>query len=50
MGTFIPVPGLIYASALELAASCMEIAVVSGRNAALLISTQSAKKKPSGEV
>nr|VZI31188.1 unnamed protein product [Spirometra erinaceieuropaei] len=50
LGTFVPAPGLIYACALELAASCMEIAVVSGRNAALLISTQSSKHTPSEDV
>uniref|UniRef100_A0A0X3NT34 Prenylcysteine oxidase n=1 Tax=Schistocephalus solidus TaxID=70667 RepID=A0A0X3NT34_SCHSO len=50
LGTFVLAPGLIYASALELAASCMEVAVISGRNAALLISTRSSKMNPSEDV
>ncbi|VDM02218.1 unnamed protein product [Schistocephalus solidus] len=40
MGKFILSPGLIYANALERAACSMELAVISARNAALIIHTE----------
>lgn len=37
LGRFVLAPGLIYANALDLVACNMEMAVISGRNAALLV-------------
>ncbi|VDN44161.1 unnamed protein product [Dibothriocephalus latus] len=45
MGKFILSPGLIYANALEQAACSMEMAVISARNAALIIHTETSDKK-----
>ncbi|KAL7061768.1 hypothetical protein AAHC03_01625 [Spirometra sp. Aus1] len=45
MGKFILSPGLIYANALERAACCMEIAIISARNAALIIHTETSGKQ-----